>query len=240
MDHASGRYDLKVTNYKKKIPDPDDSHARYVRPELLQHPNIPKPMHGMAPRVVLGEKFWDETRKTAYRDNNWHCAACGIHFQKAWKYQRPECHEDYVIDYKEGRMYINKYIALCHACHQFIHCGRAGLKLDKEDLQYIVTRGWRILKEHRLYVSRSFYTLYEDGEIPEPQHFWLKERAYKEGFSFGQDWYANEERPWSEWRLVVDNKEYKPRFKSAEEWLSHYGCGCDEPEVDDDDEMSSF
>jgi hypothetical protein len=41
-------------------------------PWLLFHPNIPKPLHGLSPRIIyyllsiiLGEKWWNERKKEA-------------------------------------------------------------------------------------------------------------------------------------------------------------------------------
>lgn len=30
-----------------------------LKPEILCQPNVPTPLHGMAPRVVFGESWWN-------------------------------------------------------------------------------------------------------------------------------------------------------------------------------------
>ena len=41
-------------------------------PWLLFHPNIPKPLHGLAPRIILGENWWQTTKKEAKVKLNQH------------------------------------------------------------------------------------------------------------------------------------------------------------------------
>lgn len=48
-------------------------------PWLLLHPNIPKPLHGLAPRVIKGEKWFNQTKREAKAKLNQHCWACGVH-----------------------------------------------------------------------------------------------------------------------------------------------------------------
>lgn len=96
----------------------------FKRPDLLLHPNIPKPMHGLNPRTIMGKEWWDKKRKEAYRINNNCCWACGIHKDVARYHQWLEAHESYNISYRLARMTLKEIVALCHSCHNYIHSGR--------------------------------------------------------------------------------------------------------------------
>lgn len=160
-----------------------------LRPEILCGVNIPKPLHGVAPRVVLGNKWWDQTRKAAYASTDFHCIACG-----SFKYDakgRPwlEGHEIYNIDYQLGRMIYVETVPLCHFCHNYIHDGR---------LQYLLEEG---LIHHAKYVA-----IIQHGDEVLRKH--NLERTYYEGFV----------ADWQDWRLVVDGVEYPPIYHTREDW----------------------
>lgn len=164
------------------------------RPELLLLPNVPKPMHGVNPRTVLGKEWWDRTRKAAYASTGYLCAACGTSRQRAKEKHWLEGHEVYDIDYLLGRMEYVETVPLCHYCHCFIHCGR----LEALSLRGEVTRRkYRAVMKHGKEVLRRAK---------------LKRKAA----------YSGPVAEWDEWRLVIDGKEYPPLFKSFEEWSKHY------------------
>ena len=62
-------------------------------PWLFHLPNIPLPLHGLAPRVIKGQKWWSDTKKEAKAKLNQHCWACGVHKYDAlshrWLEARP-------------------------------------------------------------------------------------------------------------------------------------------------------
>lgn len=112
---------------------------KFTRPELLRHPHIPKPLHGIAPRVVKGSEWWDEIRHKAYRENNMRCWACGG--------EGPlEAHEAYDIDYETKTSTYVETVALCRDCHAFIHSGRTSKVTSRGDLKRVITHGYRVLK----------------------------------------------------------------------------------------------
>lgn len=125
---------------------------KFLRPELLTHPNIPKPVHGVNPRTLKGKAWWDETRREAYARNNGCCWACGT-------WGRLEAHESYDIFYYAGIIVLREVVALCEDCHSFIHSGRLRMLwldgiVEKSKVLYILESRMEMLKRAGL---RPFY-----------------------------------------------------------------------------------
>lgn len=170
---------------------------KFIRPEILLHPNIPKPLHGLAPRTILGDDWWDEVRQKAYAENNYCCWACGVSKTKAKYYHWLEAHECYKIDYKAGTMEMIEIVALCHSCHNFIHSGRLLILYEKGEISKkkysdIHTHGSKILNKRK--VNRNPYIENEEGSIAD----------------------------WKNWRLILNGEEYKGKFENMLEWYRHY------------------
>ena len=183
-----------------------------TKPEVLQHPNIPKPLHGLAPRVILGQDWWDKTRQEAYASTDYHCIACGIHKTDAKYHRWLEAHEDYTIDYEEGIMKVNKIIPLCHSCHNFIHSGRLSMVSKTADqinkAREILKHGFAVLEANNL---DAFYgTIIVAGRLAVPHNC----KPIEEDV----DKFAK----WNDWKMIIDGKEYYSKFKDYEEWSNHY------------------
>ena len=171
-----------------------------LRPEVLLSPNIPLPLHGMAPRVVMGDTWWNQTRQKAYESTAYHCVACGVWKMEAKGHQWLEGHELYAIDYEKGKMVYLETVPLCHYCHNYIHDGRLLHLLQQGMLPQskyfaILNHGDEILKQ----VGLRRLTRNE------------REDALKEMIIRGRM------APWEKWRLVVGKKTYKPLYRSREE-----------------------
>jgi len=176
-----------VDKVKGRLPKPI---TWTVRPEILLHPNIPKPLHGVAPRVILGGKWWDQTRKSAYQATAFHCAACGVWKHEAKVHRWLEGHELYDIDYLHGRSTYVGTVGLCHLCHNFIHSGR---------LEALLQKGQVTQAKYILVLQHGSSVLAKAGiAFPPP---------YNGPFA-----------EWGSWRLVLDGKEYPPIYKTFEQW----------------------
>lgn len=167
-----------------------------LRPELLLHPNIPKPLHELSPRVIKGKKWWDEERQKAYIKSNYYCLACGVHKTEAKFHEWLEAHECYNIDYEKHTMTFIEVVSLCHMCHSFIHDGRLNKLLEnrqitKKDYKKIIAYGNRILRRAK-----------------------LKQRG---------PYVEDNNRNWSKWVLILDGKRYKGKFANYESWLAYFG-----------------
>ena len=186
----------------------EEPEVLFLRPELLLHPNIPKPLHGLAPRTLIPSKAWTSIRREAYAKNNYHCWACGVY--RAYDTDRLrfddesgetlDCHEFYRIDYKNHIMELVEFVALCKSCHSFVHSGRMNSmyekgQLDEEDCYIITQHGNRVLTEAGL----------------DPTAKEVDTRDYK--------------KDWKKWRLVLDSVEYFSTMRDEWDWFKKYQIG---------------
>lgn len=193
--------------------DEPEPYTGELHPEILMHPNIPKPLHEVNPRNIMGQAKWDEIRKEAYASTNYHCIACGVHKSEAKGHQWLEAHEFYNIDYHAGRVEIDRIIPLCHYCHNFIHSGRLSMILgkekDEEEVIAILEHGFKILADAGL--SAFHFTVHLAHELGADDHGVLP--------SVTPD---GETPAWEDWRLVWEGKEYPPKYKTYEEWRERF------------------
>lgn len=165
-------------------------------PSILLHPNIPKPLHGLNPRTILGDQWWNQKRQIAYKTKDYKCWACGMHKKDALYHKWLEAHECYEFHYCNGTAKMIEITALCHSCHNYIHCGRmthllrAG-KMTMDKLNKILEHGDALTKD----ISRK------------NNPYIINESSFAE---------------WGEWRLIIEGKEYFSKFKDYDDWEEHY------------------
>jgi len=186
-----------------------------LKPEILTHPHIPKPLHGLSPRTIMGKEWWDKTRQEVYARYNYHCIACGVEKYNALGHKWLEGHEFWHIDYATGICTITSIEPLCNYCHNFIHSGRLSMVIGKEisrDIAIkILEHGFKILADNKL----------------ECFPFTLKLAENLGANTFGVKAYElpNAIVDWSDWKLIWNGKTYQSTFSSIDEWVEYYRKG---------------
>ena len=87
---------------------------------------------------------------------------------------------------------------------------------SREKITAILLRGFEILRKHDLkpFLGTRWVQLQLQG---------LDEKAavqicHKEGLISDESDFA----AWDQWRLIIDDKEYRSPFRNLEEWAAHY------------------
>ena len=117
---------------------------------------------------------------------------------------------------------MKEIVALCHSCHNFIHSGRLLAVYQKREIRpwaarHILEKGLSIVYENGLepfYMARVAYLVIVEG---------LDESEALDIVGAPEQEMAK----WEDWRLVMDDVEYKPLYKDIEEWAEAYGVELD-------------
>lgn len=187
----------KMKSDKSEEPIKLDLSTHY--PEVLLQRPLVKPLHGIAPREIMGAEWWETTRKQVYKDNGYHCLACGVHRSNAKYHKWMEAHEQYEVDYINTKYTLTSIISLCHCCHAFIHYQRTTAMLNcgnitKEKFDDIFAHGNEVL-------SRT--GLVKSYDLPE-SHF------------------PENDGTWSSWYLEFNGSKYFSKFANYQEWEDFY------------------
>lgn len=188
---------------------------------IISMPNVPRPLHGMPPRKIMGQAAWDKMRKRCYYDAGYKCEACGAEPERGGL----DAHELYTIDWKEGTSTFVRCVALCKKCHSFIHSGRLitlykqGNPLyTREIVLNIVEHGFKIISEHNkkygddLKVYATFLEYLKVPDLTAEMTYLIKKyniHFYCEPLKIAA---------WKDWRLVWRGKEYYTPYANEGAW----------------------
>lgn len=191
---------------------------------LITMPNVPKPLHLLPPRNIMGKAAWDKTRKRCYFDAGYKCEICGAEPAKG----SVHAHELYSYDYTAGTGTFERCIAVCKDCHMAIHSGRLLTMYKHGNPLYprsyvlrIAEHCFKLVAEYNATHGnkkplRVYDTYLNYLKVPDIADA-VAELIGKYGISF----YAVDEKKaadWGEWRLVWNGKEYPGLFKNMQEW----------------------
>ena len=185
-----------------------------IRQDLLSMPNVPKPLHGISPRTIMGKDAWDAMRRDVYETTGHHCAACGVHKSRAKCKKWMEAHEIYDIDYRSGTATMVEIVPLCHFCHAFIHSGLLRMQARKKEVsadhvRWVINHGVSVLrdsKHQKIFAGTAelaaLVSVPIDGLIVSDTPSKMAE--------------------WGKWRMIWDGKQHKGKFRSFNDWRRHY------------------
>jgi hypothetical protein len=175
-----------------------------LKPQLLGQANIPKPLHGINPRTIMGASKWAKHRQVIVQ-NNPYCKSCGASNCAL------DLHEDYEIDYNNCIMKIRDYVPLCKSCHSFIHSGLLRVWVSEKTVSIqaardILQHGISICAQHCIRIFAGTALLAKELSVP---------------LGSVRSWTPKMKSEWGSWKLLYDGKEYPGM--SYFEWSRNYG-----------------
>lgn len=211
-------YDVKLIT-KWEPPEGGD-----LRP-LIAMPNIPKPLHGVAPRTLLGATAWNYMRRKCYENANDTCEICG---DKPELLRRRHGHEVYKIDYEKGTAEFVRVFCICSLDHlACIHTGRAitlfkhGNPLyPKEFLLEGAEKAFKTISEYNkdhpdadLRAYATFLEYLKCDDLKEP----MEELIEKYDIKFYME-DTKRMADWGDWKLIIGEQEHLTPYKDEKEW----------------------
>lgn len=182
-------------------------------PFLLLHPNIPKPLHGLTPRTILGDIWWQQQKATARKKSGNRCVTCGVSPREAKYHQWLETHEVYNL-YSTGKMVFRTSIALCHSCHNYIHDGRMQALVRKNTFP---EEKYLDILDHGNKVLSSWWG--EDVKFKD-RFDGLVHPIYLENIPFLK--WERGDCEWGDYHLILYGTRYESKFKDYDQWSEYY------------------
>ena len=191
---------------------------------LITMPNVPRPLHGLAPRKIMGDSTWDHVRKRCYYLAGYKCEVCGEGLVKPYY----AAHELYSYDYIEGIGQFERYIAICSKDHDFIHSGRMVTLFKSGNTFYpksyvleVVEKGFKLINEYnsehcKQEPLKAYATFLNYLKTPELTNE-IQSLIDKYNIEFYQE--PKHIAKWNKWRLIIGNKEYPSPYSDQGKWV---------------------
>lgn len=195
---------------------------------IIAMPNVPAPLHGVAPRTVLGDSTWTHMRKRCYYDAGYKSQISGEWLDGSSSDARCHAHELYSYDYTKGTAFFERAVCISPLEHNFIHSGRmltmykkGNPLMPKKYLLKIVENGFRIINEWNKANPdkrqlRAYATLADYAKTPGIAKE-VRELIDKYDIKFYKEDVDYTAR-WSNWKLKIGDKEYPTPYKDRKEW----------------------
>lgn len=199
---------------------------------LLTMPNVPTPLHGCAPRTVMGAAEWNKMRKACYEEHDETCEICGqkLGSKRGGDLPLHNAHEAYELDYETYTSTFKRLICVCPQCHACIHSGRAITcylnHVPLYDKTYMLG-----LAEHAFQLVHKWNTLHPEDEplrLYDTYLDWVKEPTLKAAMEelikeYDIELYTIPDKSrwdnaFDKWRMVYNGEEHPSLFKTRADW----------------------
>ena len=194
-----------------------------LRP-LIAMPNIPKPLHGVNPRTLLGSGNWNKMRRACYAAANDTCEICGA---KPENLRHRHGHEVYEISYSQGTAKFIRVFCVCSLCHlACIHTGRA-LTLWKQNNPLYPTEFLLQGAEHAFKIITEYNKDHSKADLRAYAMFleYLKYDGLKEPMEklikkYDMKFYTEvtDMVDWGDWKLLIGENEYPTPYQNEKDW----------------------
>lgn len=194
-----------------------------LRP-LIAMPNIPKPLHGVNPRILLGSGNWNKMRKACYEAANDTCEICGA---KPENLRHRHGHEVFRISYSQGIAKFVRVFCVCSLCHlACIHTGRA-ITLWKQNNPLYPTEFLLQGAEHAFKIINEYNKDHPETDLRAYAMFleYLKYDGLKEPMEklikkYDMKFYTEvtDMVDWSDWKLLIGDNEYPTPYQNEKDW----------------------
>lgn len=185
---------------------------------LLTMPNVPRPLHALNPRSLMGKEEWDKQRAECYEKANGKCEICGYQCEKL------QAHELYSYNYESCAGVYKRLIALCDKCHRSIHSGRL-VTMTKEGnvpVYYffqIVEHTFSLISEYNkknnteLRLYDSFLQAIKNPDLADKMKMLIK----KYNIKFYEP-IKLKKSDWPKWKLIWNTQIIQSPYASPSEW----------------------
>lgn len=202
-------------------------------PRLLLHSSPPEAIYTITPKTVLGSKWWHEQLLEAVAKQNNQCYTCGVHANHVGHSLEP--HEYYNINYNNGRVKLEKVVALCIHCHDYIHDGRVfynqanynsskNVRWTTKYYEEVIQKGEALISDYIQHepsiLNRELFKGWKKAHCKTPPLWELYPLLVIPGVPMYEKNSFIRYPRWSDWHLSIKGYEpvYSP-FKTRGEWL---------------------
>lgn len=189
---------------------------------LITMPNIPRPLHGVNPRAIMGEAAWNEVKYKYFLEARYKCEICGTLLDN----RNIQLHELYSYNHGERYAVFERYVSVCILCHNGIHSGRTisfyrnkNALFPKEYVLKVAENCFKLVHNYNEQHGtdlRVFYPFLNFAKHPE-----LKDEMENMFIKYNIKFYRwpCSSGNWKKWHLKYNGQEYYSPYANGKDWM---------------------